>query len=502
MNYLTLYRLDHYDRRIFVKRVLLMLFFAVFILGQSVGTVKGNEVEWQTPALVTDQFSLVRYYEITSDWQGNLHVFWINGDPDPRNLIYHTSYIDGRWTEPIDIVALPDWDTLQELSVFRDNENRLHLSWTSTQGIYYSNAFAEKANNASNWRQPLLVASGNNMGKSNIIVDHDGVIHLVYSRRLPGQNVLYIKSEDIGYAWSLPYEVSSISFGDEQAPDFAQIAVDGQNNLHVVWTENYPPSFVGQQLFHRSLTANEAEWGQTMELSELDIAGWNASPSFVIDSNDNLHIVWACGESPPKRCYTKSEDAGVSWLSPSLLFFPLVGLSFSDTIVADPYGSVYFGSALRSPQGFYFSHWSNGVWLDPPKLLVGEASFGSLGRTHSPRMTITEGNKLHIVMVESVAGPLWYVQGKTHHPTLSISSHTISAGSEFPDVDSSLINSIETQETTTTLSDQARPTMTWADASPPEPRPNQFTSLILSAFAVIILILTVVISKGVLSNSR
>jgi len=55
----------------------------------------------------------------------------------------------------------------------------------------------------------------------------------------------------------------------------------------------------------------------------------------------------------------------------------------------------------------------NGGWRDPPGLLVSEGQSPGLASAHFPQLALSEGNQLHLILVEANAGPLWYIHGLT-----------------------------------------------------------------------------------------
>jgi hypothetical protein len=378
-----------------------------------------QDVLWDEPFRLTWADSVVQFSAITADSQGGVHVFWAyESDPvEPTNALFYRYRNGDRWTEPNDIFIGEDGDIFSLPFVLCDETDRLHLLWNGLLGLYYSSAPADKAFSAKSWSQHSRVVNAGSLGYSSLALDRDGILHVVYSQREAGANVMYARSEDSGLTWSDPLALSSLFPADEQAPDSATIALDGQGVLHVVWSENYPPEFTGRQVLYVQSLDNGLTWTQPLPLSELSTSEvWNAYPSILVDSSDELHVIWAGCAHPPSRCYRRSTDHGTSWTEKVRSFANLEGSSGRDGFAADPYGNVYLAGGLRYPSAFYFSSLGNGTWRDPPQPVITDEDSRALTGAHFPEMAIGEGNKVHISLVEFDGGPLWYLHGQTSYP--------------------------------------------------------------------------------------
>jgi len=73
---------------------------------------------------------------------------------------------------------------------------------------------------------------------------------------------------------------------------FPAIAIDSNNNLHVVWHDWTPGNW---EIYYKRSTDGGLSWGATKRLT------WNSGnslyPGIAIDSNNNLHVVW-CDYTP------------------------------------------------------------------------------------------------------------------------------------------------------------------------------------------------------------
>lgn len=381
--------------------------------------VNADGVTWDSPVRLTPEESVVQYSAIAVDLRGGVHVFWAN-KPETgvsANQILYRYRDQQEWTETTDVLVGPEWDAFSRPAVLCDRANRLHLLWNSTQGLYYSSALADEASDPRAWLSPVRVMQADAMGPTDLAISPDGILHVVYTRYRSATNLMYTRSEDSGATWATPQAISTIVADDKQIPDAARLTIDRRGILHVVWSESYPPEYLGRQILYSQSLDNGLTWSAPQPLSGVaQDSAWNALPNIVVDSEDQLQVVWACGD-PVMRCYRSSIDHGVSWTGVTEpLFQQLIGSSGRDAMAADPHGNVFWAGSLRFPQAFYFSTLTDGAWRAPPQALVTEGQFGGLASAHFPQMVIGEGNQLHLVLVESDGGPLWYLHGQSSYP--------------------------------------------------------------------------------------
>jgi len=377
--------------------------------------------EWEPPVRLTAEDSMVQYSAIATDVEGTVHVFWgyYPEASESSNVLFYRYREEGAWSEEIDLFAGLDWETFSLPFAYYDMYGRLHVIWNGLQGLYYSSAQASEAFSVRAWDEPMLVVRADALGQTGVVVGSDGRIHIVYSQRRPGTNIMYTYSDDSGFTWVEPLPLSDIKTVDIQTPDAASITMDSEGVLHVVWSENYPPRYIGRQILYAQSLDNGITWSYPSPLSELaDESVWNAFPYIVADTHDLLHVVWAgCGD-PVARCYRTSTDQGISWSGLIMQPFKnLVGSSGRDAMTSDPYGNVYWAGSLRYPQAFYFSLLLDSyMWRDPPQTLILQDGDTGLGSAHFPQLTISEGNHLHLLLIEYDGGPLWYIEGWTGYP--------------------------------------------------------------------------------------
>jgi len=87
------------------------------------------------------------------------------------------------------------------------------------------------------------------------------------------------------------------------------IAIDSNNNLHVVWYDYTPSNW---EIYYKKSTDGGSTWSAAKRLTWT--SGSSQEPAIAIDSNNNLHVVWH--DLTPGNVeiyYKRSTDGGSTW---------------------------------------------------------------------------------------------------------------------------------------------------------------------------------------------
>lgn len=215
-----------------------------------------------------------------------------------------------------------------------DSNDHLHIVWHDTspgnQEIYYK----KSTDGGATW--PVLKRLTWNSGDSyypDIAVDSHNHVHVVwFDATPPNWVIMYKKSTDGGGTWTTLKWLTWTN-GDLASSD-PTIAVDSNDNLHLVWEEDNYPYF--RDLMYKKSTDNGTTWSAKKRLT------WNSgesnTPYFIIDSNDYLHVVWqdqAQTEGEYEIYYKNSQDGGMTWSAPKRLTWN-ADASWNPKIAAGP----------------------------------------------------------------------------------------------------------------------------------------------------------------------
>jgi hypothetical protein len=154
-----------------------------------------------------------------------------------------------------------------------------------------------------------------------LAVDGNGVIHVVWSEDDPlYDEIHYGSSTDGGATWSCSTADRLISFNDgEGVFDTCEIAIDSQNNIFVVWSEDEPEPSGQNEIMLSYSTDGGATWsGSAADVVISDPLQDDTSnyPTVVADLNDTIHVVYNKTEAvsgAAKIHTTRSTDGGVTW---------------------------------------------------------------------------------------------------------------------------------------------------------------------------------------------
>jgi len=173
------------------------------------------------------------------------------------------------------------------------------------------------------WGEPLNVSRSGATDKPQIVVDSQGVVHLLWQDTIEG----YYYSSGDGETWSqprlvdLPFGISDsneeLSVGGRHLLYEPVIAADNSNRLHAFWRDG------NDALFYSSVSANDvaalSEWQQSQQLAEsaLDVDS-------DIDGRGRIHIAYVRALDSPGLpsgiYYRRSINRGETWSLPRLLY--------------------------------------------------------------------------------------------------------------------------------------------------------------------------------------
>ncbi len=140
------------------------------------------------------------------------------------------------------------------------------------------------------WTAPVNVSNlGGYSMEPDMIIDHKGIIHVVWRYLITGHHhlILYSNSEDDGATWSEPLDLLQNTDLWMLQP---HIACDSKNNLYVTYTHdgyNWTPE--GRLI--KMLTYNGYEWSEPIVLSGgMPLPHYN---KIQIDHNDRVIVSWS-----------------------------------------------------------------------------------------------------------------------------------------------------------------------------------------------------------------
>ncbi|MHA2428782.1 MAG: Ig-like domain-containing protein [Candidatus Hermodarchaeia archaeon] len=215
-------------------------------------------------------------------------------------------------------------------SIAIDNRGTAHIVWedwrNDADGMYVSSGGVDGLNNADIYYtnstdggitfSPNKKVNANSdlsqQGTPSVAVDSKGVIHVVWTDYRNDADIYYANSSDGGTTWSQGKRVNDDVAFAFQGSSFRSIAVDGNDNLHVVWLDvrNNPLG----DIYYANSTDGGITFGENKKVNDISNGSWDAS--IAIDGNDIICIVWADNRDDITKSdiyFAKSMDGGVSF---------------------------------------------------------------------------------------------------------------------------------------------------------------------------------------------
>jgi len=269
----------------------------------------------------------------------------------------------------------------------------------------------------------------NNSGRSrgpDLVVDNANCFHVVWEDLTAwgGQQGDIRYSRFDGQSWS-PHERVSFPYPNYSATP--RMAVDSQNQPHVVWSGNY----WANPILYYSVRDSSGIWSEPLNLSIG--ASYNCGADIAIDSQDRLHVIWF-GFWGSSQCHLlyRCFDAG-QW-SPMEALFPDRVCS-GGRVVADSQDRlhlVFRGETSAVCLEIMYARKDSSGWSEPAVL--------SANPTQScidPDITEDEDDNPHVVWEQLFGGGLGDVyyrhfDGLLWSPPMNLSNSMASV--QFPSI--------------------------------------------------------------------
>jgi len=382
------------------------------------------------------------FADVAVDSQGGVHVVWDGamaprGPSDPgTGFVFYTVRRDGKWLEPGDI-ALHLWTRTSRPSIAVDGADRLHLLFRDAP-VYYMQALAADAWSVQAWGLRRQVSGSGNTYISDLAVDHEGVIHTVWSEWVPVElaqeeiflqersaylaDVFYRRSEDGGRTWGRTTNLSQTpNVGSGQV----QIKADAVGGLHVAWIEGRDQhSGEGQPeaVWYLRSPDGGKTWSRAVTFREPN--GDNSQVVVGLDSESGVLLAWR-SLSFPRLHYTWSTDRGETWTVPHSVpeFYARRWGNPYDAydMATDALGHIHLVAVgalerparhVESPLGLYHLLWDGDRWSYPESIAWYPEPPES---PEYPRLAVGQGRRLHVVWFVRPKGPfsqddlqVWY----------------------------------------------------------------------------------------------
>lgn len=271
--------------------------------------------------------------QVASDTAGNIYVVWENDSLQLGIFLSRSTNGGATFSAPNVISTNASGSYSPQIAV--GSSGNLGVAWEDDVQGASDISFSYSSDHGATFSIPqsLSLHAGNSMN-AQIAIDLNGNIDVVWENNSPGTfDVFFSRSTDNGASFSAPKDVSN---GSGNAAD-SQIALDAKGNINVVWDDNTPPNYNPDIYFARS-----SDGGATFS-SPLDVSndsGSSANPFLTLDAGGNIDVAWE--DSTPGNqeiFFSRSTNSGASFSAPlNLSNDP--GLSLAPDMAADNSGNL------------------------------------------------------------------------------------------------------------------------------------------------------------------
>jgi hypothetical protein len=278
-----------------------------------------------------------RFPRIVAGDGAQLYAVWVQGKTFvPYEVFFSKSTDNGRnWTG----------STADRMISFDDDEGSLvsgekpidlaissvgdlFVVWAeSLTNVTYEIMLLKSTDGGDDWIHsdqdfPISYEGGNRALEPAIAVDHNDNLHVVWHQSgiESSTEILYGYSEDGGDTWTSQSEDRIISFPDGNHATYPDIAADSDNNIYVVWREQVVNGDVLSYAVHfGKKPAGETDFSSETEdlLAAMEHRS-TTRPCIAIAPDNSVHVAYEARNQVDDSYkaavyYTQSTDGGTSW---------------------------------------------------------------------------------------------------------------------------------------------------------------------------------------------
>jgi hypothetical protein len=246
---------------------------------------------------------------VAIDKNNNIYVVWdgYNSSSSSYKQIYYSKYNGSTWSSSINLTN-ESYDQINPGIAVRD-ENNFYIAWSGGDTSSIKKMRVKSFEN-SVWSSTIsLTDEEYDQQAPGLAIDKLNNVHLVWfghsKNASPYNQIRY--SVYNGTGWSSPLDLTNETV-DQFIPN---IAIDSANSVHVVWDGKNGSNI--NQIYYRKF--NGSTWSTKTGITNESYRQYR--PSIAIDGGDNIHVVWngyITSSGYLQIRYSKFES---SWSSPT-----------------------------------------------------------------------------------------------------------------------------------------------------------------------------------------
>jgi len=285
------------------------------------GKSTDNGTTWASTQLTSEASEHQYYPSIAIDSSDNLHIVWYGQDAasPTYNQIRYIKYTAGGSWGAISNITSEATEHQYDAAIAVDSSDYLHVVFRgqhSGSTSYDEIRYLRSTTGGGSWDSIYNIAEAANetQYKPTLAVDGADNVHVVWYGQHAGSTsyyqIRYIKRTSVG-VWD--GSVTNLTTESSEHQYYPAIAVDSSDNLHVTWHGQHSGSTSYDQIRYKKFTAG-GSWGSIENLTSTTLTGNNYQQysSIAVDVADNLHVVWFA--RTPSYCVGyKRYTNGLGW---------------------------------------------------------------------------------------------------------------------------------------------------------------------------------------------
>jgi hypothetical protein len=336
-----------------------------------------------------DDRTLPPYFIV--DPNQTVHAFtsqWVGVSNPQLAIVYRQWILETGWTVPVDIILSP-LSQARLTGVYLDADGIVHLIFFGGDdlgaNIYYSYAPLGEAGKVTAWSKPVSIGRrAITPTTAALASDGHGNFIVVYSGDIEGNGLYAVSSPDSGKTWTDPASIY-LTFDDTLFAYGIRLSLGEAGRIHAVW--NVVDGLGHNQAgYYAHLDLDGWNWSQPLEFAQgigIDV-GMGIDNVEIIEHKNTLFIMYNNGIPPtgvpPGEWMVTSKDNGLTWSVPIRAFPQHVGRNGTISFVVDSQDDLHLVFANRIPitvnggydsiGGIFHSEWKGTSWSEPEAIIT------------------------------------------------------------------------------------------------------------------------------------
>ena len=195
-----------------------------------------------------------------------------------------------------------------------DYSGNVYAFWAGVSGMFW------RVWDGDSWSDSVMIRADQGSPDEQhpeAVISSNGTIHLTFGGTDSGVTGIYYSRSTDGSSFSTPIQID----GDLGGAWQPSVVVDSNDDLHVVY-QGKNASHADTQIIYVKFDASGVSWSSEEYLTDLSTTK-HRYPTIAVDSNDTLYSIWSntgvAGGSNDQIDYRYSTDGGSTWSPPSTL---------------------------------------------------------------------------------------------------------------------------------------------------------------------------------------